>query len=204
MHVPSYAAWLEQTDQSDAYAYMARLMKLLQWQRPAKRWVLKTPHHLEFLDLAKKHFEDVHFLWTHRNVYQSIPSFLSMVSYARRLFSNQVDPGEVAGHWLRKTGFMLSRAIEFHKRNSNTSLFTHIQYEKLIEDPHTILQTIYQHKNEAISPDLEQIFREAEQINPQGKYGKHAYNLEHFGLNRGKVDTNTIEYQHFQQAMKTT
>ena len=42
MHVPSYAAWLEETDQSPAYAYMVKLLKLLQWQRPAKRWVLKT------------------------------------------------------------------------------------------------------------------------------------------------------------------
>lgn len=203
MHVPSYSVWLEETDQSAAYAYMVRLMKLLQWQRPAKRWVLKTPHHLEFLNLAKKYFEDVHFIWTHRNVYESIPSFLSMVSYARILFSNEVDPADVASHWLRKTGFMLSRAIDFHKKNSNTSLFTHIPYESLVKDSHNILETIYQHRNEAISPALDKLFREAEQINPQGKYGRHAYNLEHFGLNKEKVNANTMEYQHFQQAIKT-
>ena len=36
-HVPSYAKWLEETDQSLAYEYMVRLLKLLQWQRPGKR-----------------------------------------------------------------------------------------------------------------------------------------------------------------------
>ena len=111
MHVPSYASWLEETDQSVAYEYMVRLLKLLQWQRPAKRWVLKTPHHLEFLDLVHKHFDDVQYIWTHRNVYECVPSFLSMVSYSRRLFSNAVDPQQVAKHWVRKNGYMLSKAL---------------------------------------------------------------------------------------------
>ena len=78
MHVPTYAAWLENNDQSGAYAYMVKLLKLLQWQQPGKRWILKTPHHLEFLPQAKKYFGDVQFIWTHRDVNESIPSFLSM------------------------------------------------------------------------------------------------------------------------------
>jgi len=56
MHVPAYAAWLETTDQSAAYVYGAKLLKLLQWQRPGKRWVLKSPHHLEFLGLMEKYY----------------------------------------------------------------------------------------------------------------------------------------------------
>jgi hypothetical protein len=126
MNVPSYAAWLEQTDQSPAYAYMVKLLKLLQWQRPAKRWVLKTPHHLEFLDLAKKYFGDVQFIWTHRNVYESVPSFLSMVAYARVLFSNHVIPKEVADHWVRKNGYMLLKALKFHNENNNETFFTYV------------------------------------------------------------------------------
>jgi hypothetical protein len=111
MHVPSYAAWLEATDQSPAYEYAVKMMKLLQWQHPKKQWVLKTPHHLEFLDLAGKYFKDTRFIWTHRSVYEAIPSFLSMVSYSRILFSNHVDANEVAKHWVKKIGFMLSKAL---------------------------------------------------------------------------------------------
>lgn len=199
MHVPSYAAWLEETDQSSAYAYMVKLMKLLQWQRPAKRWVLKTPHHLEFPDLAKKHFGDVQFIWTHRNVYESIPSFLSMVSYARILFSDRVSPEEVARHWLRKTGYMLTRALDFHAKNSNTSLFTHIPYEQLVDDPVGMLHSIYGHRNEPISPGLEQHFKVADRVNPQGKYGRHAYTLEDFGLTHAEVDAVTADYQRFRE-----
>ena len=101
MHVPTYAQWLENTDQSDAYAYAVKLLKFLQWIRPAKRWVLKTPHHLEFTNLIEKHFGEVHFLWPHRNLQESIPSFLSMVMYNRMIFSNGADERQVADHWVR-------------------------------------------------------------------------------------------------------
>ncbi len=201
MHVPSYSAWLETIDQSPAYEYMTRLMKLLQWQRPASRWVLKTPHHLEFLDLCEKHFGDVHFLWTHRNVYESIPSFMSMVSYARILFSEHVEPAEVARHWLRKTGHMLSRALDFHDRNNNTSLFTHICFEELVRDPIKVLETAYRNRGARITPDLLGLFEETERTNHREKYGRHQYNLGHFGLSAADVDFHTTDYQIFQQSI---
>ena len=202
MHVPSYAAWLEETDQSPAYEYMARLMKLLQWQRPGKRWVLKTPHHLEFLDLARKNFGDVHFVWTHRDVNESIPSFMSMVSYARRLFSDKVDPGAVAAHWQRKTGYMLDRALDFHAKNNNTSLFTHVCFEQLVQDPMHILDEIYNHRKENISEELRARFLKTEAGNPRGKYGNHKYSLEDFGLDSSKVNEYTHHYQAFQKTVK--
>ena len=115
MHVPSYLRWLEKTDQSPAYEYYVKMLKLLQWFKPAKRWVLKTPHHLEFLGLIEKHFNEVHFIWPHRTIYESVPSFLSMVSFNRMVFSNEVDPHEVGLHWVRKTGYMLDKALEFRR-----------------------------------------------------------------------------------------
>ena len=60
MQVPAYAAWLEQTDQSLAYAYGAKLLKLLQWQRSAKYWVLKSPHHLDQSQPALLHKQNVY------------------------------------------------------------------------------------------------------------------------------------------------
>jgi hypothetical protein len=52
LHVPSYAAWMETADSTPAYEYLAKLLKLLHWQRPGRHWVLKTPHHMEYLDMV--------------------------------------------------------------------------------------------------------------------------------------------------------
>jgi hypothetical protein len=198
-HVPSYADWLEHTDQTLAYEYMARLMKLLQWQRPAKRWILKTPHHLEFLDLVDKHFGNVQYIWTHRNVYECIPSFLSMVSYSRVLFSNFVDKHEVAQHWVKKSGYMLSRALAFHEKNCHRVQFTDVPYQELMQEPLKLIQRIYSDRNEPVSTKLEKIFNSSNSKNPKGKYGQHLYRLEDFGIDEKYIDAFTQEYQLFQQ-----
>jgi hypothetical protein len=199
MNVPSYAAWLEKTDQSPAYEYMVKLLKLLQWQRPAKRWVLKTPHHLEFLPLVKKHFGNVQFIWTHRNVQECIPSFLSMVSYSRILFSKEVEQKDVAKHWVRKNGFMLQKALEFREKNSDNTLFTDISYKVLVKDSLGVIEQIYADRGETISPELKAIFEKSNNENPKGKYGTHQYNLADFGVDEAYIHQFTKQYEQFQQ-----
>ncbi|HEY9114158.1 MAG TPA: sulfotransferase [Bacteroidales bacterium] len=201
-HVPSYALWLEETDQSLAYEYMVKLLKLLQWQRPAKRWVLKTPHHLEFLDLVDKYFGNVQYIWTHRNVYECIPSFLSMVSYSRVMFSDQVNKHEVAEHWVKKNGYMLKRALEFHEKNSHRTHFTDVPYQELVQDSMAVIHKIYSDRKESISPELEKIFQESSKKNPKGKYGQHVYSLADFGIDEKYIDSYTKDYQEFQKKIK--
>jgi len=201
MNVPSYASWLENTDQSLAYEYMVKLLKFLQWQRPAKRWVLKTPHHLEFLDLAKKYFGNVQFIWTHRDVFECIPSFLSMVSYSRILFSKQVSQKDVAQHWVRKNGFMLEKALEFRNNNAENCLFTDISYKELVGDSIGAIQKIYVERGETISPELKKVFEESNNQNPKGKYGKHSYNLNDFGVDESFIEKYTTQYQAFQKTI---
>lgn len=198
-HAPSYASWLETIDQSSAYEYMVRMLKLLQWQRPGKRWVLKTPHHLEFLDLASKYFGNPQFIWTHRDVYECIPSFLSMVSYSRVMFSKQVKKHEVAEHWVKKNGLMLSKALAFHEQNNHVAKFTDVAYQQLVEDTPGVLRKIYADRNEEISLALERIFMDANNNNPKGKYGSHHYSLADFGIDKNYIDKYTLAYQGFQR-----
>jgi hypothetical protein len=196
MHVPSYAGWLEKTDQSPAYEYYVKMLKLLQWFHPAKRWVLKTPHHLEFLGLIEKHFSEVHFLWPHRTIYESVPSFLSMVSFNRMVFSNEVDPHEVGMHWVRKTGYMLDKAIAFRKQPGKEELFTDLFYKDLVQHPIHELTRLYS-LNGGLNPELAERFRSTDKANPHRKHGTHLYSLSDFGLNKKDIDQHTQHYQDY-------
>src|SRR5260221_9136415 len=81
--VPSYAEWYKRSDQRPAYRYLERCLKALQWQdREAvaqrgeaerrsdggdvKRWVLKSPQHLEQQAALIEVFPDATFVQTHR------------------------------------------------------------------------------------------------------------------------------------------
>jgi hypothetical protein len=196
MNVPSYSAWLETTDQGPAYEYMVKLLKLLQWQRPGKRWILKSPHHLEFPDLIDRHFGEVHFLWTHRDVTECIPSFISMAAHSRVIFSDHTDGNAIARHWIRKTGYMLQKGLEYRNKNMHKEQFTDIWYNDLKDSAPEVLTGIYK-LDGGITPELLSRFDKAEKDNPMRKYGIHDYNLEDFGAGTEDILRETSSYRNF-------
>lgn len=56
-HVPGYAKWLADQDMTPAYELHRLLLQVLQWQQPRGRWVLKTPAHLEHLDVLLRVYQ---------------------------------------------------------------------------------------------------------------------------------------------------
>lgn len=202
MHVPTYANWLETVDQAPAYAYMAKLMKLLQWQRPGRRWVLKTPHHLEFPDLVSECLGEVEFVWTHRQAEEAIPSFLSMLAYSRVIFSNRVDNSQLAEQWVRKIAFMLDKALKFRDNPENDAKFLDISYLELVNDSSGVLQEIYTRRGQTPDQALIDRFKQAEQESPKGKYGNHSYRLDDFGIDAEFIREQTKSYSRFLKEKK--
>jgi hypothetical protein len=200
-HVPSYASWLEGIDQSYAYEYSSRLLRLLQWQQPGQRWILKSPHHLEFLPLIEKYYGHPHFIWTHRDPAECIPSFLSMVCHSRVIFSNKVDINEVTEHWVRKTAYMLKKGLTYRLEGTHEKNFTDLMYEELVSDPMSQIEKIYQSYN-GISDSLRSGFQLADSENPQGKYGIHEYNLSDFGLKEEELIKRNSAYCSLYQKLK--
>ena len=45
--VPQWRDHYLATDQTPHYAYLKKVLQILQWYRPRERWVLKSPQHLE-------------------------------------------------------------------------------------------------------------------------------------------------------------
>jgi hypothetical protein len=77
--VPMYRSWIDEQSFAPAYAYLKRMLQLLQWQKkqrglPADRWVLKTPAHLGYLPELLATFPDLHLVHMHRDARDTIPS----------------------------------------------------------------------------------------------------------------------------------
>ena len=104
-NVPSYGRWLNEQDQTAAYVYLKKLLQFLQWQKnkagsEAERWVLKTPHHLGFMDVLFAVFPDAHVVQTHRDPLETIHSLASMINAGVRpcvsVASTTITPAIVA------------------------------------------------------------------------------------------------------------
>ena len=122
MHVPSYANWLSAQDHTEAYLYESKLLKLLQWQRGGKYWILKSPHHLEYLGVLTKVFPAIRIIWMHRPIEDCLPSFFSMLYYSRAMFTNSPDKKSIVDHWMNKLVNMLQGGINYRATHADKIL----------------------------------------------------------------------------------
>ena len=187
MHVPGYARWLEKQDHTQCYEYLRTVLKLLHWQRPGDFWVLKTPHHMEYLDVVLGVMPDVCVVQTHRDPKKSMASFCSMVAHARGMLSDHVDPGEIGRHWMRKGCRMIERSMEV-RRAAGSGVFVDVSYYDLIADPMRELRRIYRAAGIDFREEAEAAAKAVSQRNVKNRYGRHVYSLSSFGLDDKTVD----------------
>jgi hypothetical protein len=181
LHVPSYAKWLEGQDHTRAYQYLRRMMQILLAQRGGRSWVLKSPHHMEHLDVVLDVLPEARIVQTHRDPQKTMPSFCSMVAHGRGIFSNDVDPYEVARHWVRKVGRLLERSARV-RANRGDERFLDVSYYDLAADPMAEAERVYDFAGLTLSDAARRSMTATRERNVQHKYGRHRYNLADFDL----------------------
>jgi hypothetical protein len=189
LRVPTFSRWLEEQDQRPAYEMLKETLQLLWHQRRTdahERWVLKTPHHLEWLDVLLEVFPDATLVWTHRDLGEVVPSFCSMLAHARGVFSDHVDPREIGRSWLRKGARMVERALAVRERAPER--FVDVRYEELVRDPIAVVRMIEARAGMTFSREAEQAARDQLRTERKNRHGEHVYRLADFGLDRGDLD----------------
>lgn len=187
LHVPTYASWLEQQDHTPAYEYLRTMLKILSWQRPAKNWVLKTPHHMEYLDVILKVFPEALIVQTHRDPQKTTGSFCSMVSHGRGVFSDEVNAQEVARHWMRKVNRLMQLSINVREQ-CEQNRFIDVSYYDLVKAPISQVALIYQFAGIPFDQSAAEAAESTSKRNVQHRFGKHIYHLEDFGLTKDAIE----------------
>ncbi len=187
MHVPSYSSWLEEQDHTKCYEYMLTMLKVLHWQRPGDCWVLKTPHHMEHLDVVLDIVPDGCIVQTHRDPKKSVASFCSMVAHGRGILSDHVDPEAIGAHWMRKTHRMIERSMKV-RGAARDRVFVDVSYHDLIADPLGELRKVYQAAGIDFSEEAENAAKAVSRRNVKNRHGRHVYSLASFGLDDETVD----------------
>jgi Sulfotransferase family len=178
--LPNYRDWLFQTDMTSAYEYHKRFLQLLQAEAPGV-WNLKMPSHSLWLDTIKKIYPDARFVWTHRDPLTAMGSFCSIISLAHMGFLGRVD-----GEWLGENCTYqakehVDRMMDYRTRHGADSM-ADVHYSELIANPIGSMRTLYAALGDEFTPEAEAAMQTWLDENPQGKFGKHEYNLEQYGL----------------------
>jgi hypothetical protein len=194
MRLPSYSSWVEDQDHIHAYNQLKIMLQYLQWQNPGrekKRWVLKSPHHLGFIDKLLMVFPDSKVIQTHRDPQKTVPSFCSMCANLFEPLTNSYDKNNIGSHWANKLSKVLNHCMKVS--NDNPDNFLNLDFLKMIEDPIAEMSIVYQFIDQDFTDQAENAMTAWKEEN-QHEMGSHQYSLEEFGLAPTFIETNFNEY----------
>jgi hypothetical protein len=180
-----YASWFQRQDLRPAYRYYADLLRLLQWQRPGERFLLKSPAHLWALDVLHEMFPDVCILWTHRDPLEMLGSYCSMMAMLMAIRSS-FDPKELGPVVLEYLARSLERGLAARDRLPAGRVLD-IDYRAFVADSLGTVRGVYRHFDLPLGAEEEASLAAWASEHKQGKHGSHRYSLDEYGLSAEQV-----------------
>ena len=181
-HIPSYAHWLHfEADLEPTFRYVKRVLKLLQWRCPPKRWRLKNPTYSMFVAALDKVFPDARYCMTHRDVANVIPSVADIYFELGNVSTDHFDK-----HWAGainvEFGHLGMRRMIAFREAGNEHRFFDIHFAPFQKDPFPTMQRLYDFLGEEFTVAARGRMQAWREATPRGQFGKHEYDPADFGL----------------------
>ncbi|OBH49685.1 sulfotransferase family protein [Mycobacterium mantenii] len=196
-HLPRYRSWLDDQNFSPAYRYLHRMLQFLQWQKrqslpesgsQPRRWVLKSPAHLGYLDLLRAEFPDLHLVHMHRDPRTTIASGAGLNATLHAMYADTVDAHRVGAQWLERMGWTNDRAMRIRDRWSDDGArVTDIGFDEAVADPIGQVARVYDAIGIPLTAQAEQAMRRWLAHRPR-EAARPPYGLADFGLRPEQVD----------------
>lgn len=183
VNVPSFSGWLARAEARPAYEAFRELVQVL-LRRGGGRFLGKSSFHLEHLGSLLATFPDAKIIHTHRDPVQTLASLCSVVTRARRMLSDAVDPHEVGRQGLDRSQYRIERGLADRARYA-PDIFLDLRSEDLIADPLKQIQRVSDFIDEPLTEAGERAIR-AFVRNPQTR-PHHPYSIDDFGLRKEEV-----------------
>jgi hypothetical protein len=168
-------------DQRPTYAYLRKVLKVLQWLRGGTRWVLKTPQHLEQFPALVDTFPDAIFVVTHRDPVSVTASMVMMIAYSARLTRDRVDLEYMGAYWADRLERMLRRCTE--ERDALPDARTiDVRFDEFMADDLAMVGRVYELAGQPLDARATTSMASFMAAHPRGLHGAVTYDLAQFGL----------------------
>lgn len=194
-HVPTYQAWYDSTDLRPAYLTYRKVLQILQRRMPTRRWVLKSPAHLQGLPALLDVFYDARFVITHRDPTAILPSVTSLIATMRWAHSDRVDFAAIGRYHLELYSRSLDNLIDLIDSGR-------LPPDRTAQVPHKLASTekmaaarsVYAQLGMDLTAETEEAMAAHAAATPPGKHGGHSYQFEDLGLARDEVRARFARY----------
>lgn len=191
-------ALLTVEDKRPVLRYERLFFTMLDAYRPAtSHWTLKAPNYAPVFPLVFETYPDVRMVVTHRNPLIVLPSVCRLLESWCVCFDREgtFDKKRFAGH----TRILLDACltVPLAHRRAHPELDARIfdcMYDELFVDPIAMVKRIYAFFDLEVTPLFEQRMAAYLAANRQGKYGRHRYSLEEYGIDGEQYAHDQREY----------
>ncbi|GAB3115305.1 sulfotransferase [Aestuariicella hydrocarbonica] len=191
--VPSYRHWLlHEADYLPVFQHHKRLLQVLQANNSGQ-WTLKNPWHPLFLSDLTSVYPDAQLVMTHRDPVDVVGSACSLIKQVRLLLSDDVNLEYIGESMLDIFEEMIRRTLKHREMHGWDSIYD-LQYSELMINPIGEMKKLYAHFHTPWTSTTETAMQQLLAKNPKGKFGKHEYTLDEFGLSKSIVRDRLSDY----------
>jgi sulfotransferase family protein len=193
-HVPRWRDHYLSHDQTSSYEHLSLQLKALQFLRGGRRWLLKSPQHLEQLPVLNAVFPGVVVVFTHRDPVPVVLSMLAMLTYTARMHRAPVPVHEIATSWSDRLQLMLNALVRDRELiPPERSIDVH--YEEFITDELGAAERIYELAGEPLTAAARAAMTDYLAGHRRGRLGRIATSAEMFGLDERDLPVRFARYR---------
>jgi len=180
----AYLLWKAEQKPDSAYDWHKRVLQTLQHgAAPGRRWLLKSPAHVRYLDQIMQRYPDARFIFTHRDPLKTVTSTASLMCAMRSTRTDDVNP-MLAGQMINMS-YAAGTRKAMQERASGVvpaAQIVDIHFRELMQDPVAAIARAYAALGLPFDDEFAAGIRDYLERKPRGKFGEHRYEAAEFGL----------------------
>ena len=193
--VPSWRDYYRAHDQRPSYEFLREMLQICQHQRGAgKRWVLKSPQHLEQIPAVLHAFPEATVVFTHRDPVSVIASFATMAAYsARTNHDAPIDVHAIAQYWCERILDLYAACVR-DRDLVPPDRSVDVHFDAFMADDIAMVERIYRVAGLPFTHASRAAMDAFMADHPRGKFGGVVYDLDQLGLDARDIRAAAAPY----------
>jgi hypothetical protein len=180
--VPGWRDYYRAHDQTPHYEYMALQLKAMQFLRGGRRWLLKSPQHLEQVPVLDRVFPGSIVVFTHRDPVPVALSMIAMITYSARMHRSPVPVELIADSWIDRLDQMLSALVR-DRDTIGPQRSIDVRFDDFMSGEVDVAERVYALAGEPFTDDARGAVADYLAGHRRGRLGNVETSCEMFGLN---------------------
>ncbi|MGO9385559.1 MAG: sulfotransferase family protein [Mycobacterium sp.] len=179
--VPRWRDYYQAHDQTPHYEYLAGQLKAMQFLRGARRWLLKSPQHLEQVPVLDRVFPGSIVVFTHRDPVPVALSMIAMITYSARMHRSPVPVKRIADYWIDRLERMLNALVR-DRDTVGPDRSIDIRFDGFMADEPGVAEKVYALAGEPFTDQVRAAITGYLAGHQRGRLGNVETSYEMFGL----------------------